>query len=75
MGIMKVSSLILLERRVIVLYNGIDITVDLEVLRFLYKSEYKSELVYVTLLASLFSTCAPRPNLEGSTFLTSPFML
>lgn len=34
-GRMKVSSLILLERGEIVLYNGIDITVDLEVLRFL----------------------------------------
>jgi hypothetical protein len=33
MGIMKVLSLILLERGEIVLYNGIDI--DLEVLRFL----------------------------------------
>jgi hypothetical protein len=35
MGIMKVPSLILLERGEIVLYNGIDIAVDLEVLRFL----------------------------------------
>ena len=34
MGIMKVSSLILLERGEIVLYNVIDITVDLEVLCF-----------------------------------------
>jgi hypothetical protein len=35
MGSMKVSSLILLERGEIVLYNDIRITVDLEVLRFL----------------------------------------
>ena len=34
-GSMMVSSLILLERGEIVLYNGIDITVDLEVLHFL----------------------------------------
>ena len=35
MGIMKVSSLILLERGEIVLYNGIHITVDLAVVCFL----------------------------------------
>ena len=52
MGIMTVSSLILLERGEIVLYIGIDITVDLEILRFLgakirsivrAKAMYKSE--------------------------------
>ena len=51
-GSVEVSSWILLERGEAVLYNGIDITVDLEVLRFLAanirsivrtKAMYKSE--------------------------------
>ena len=54
---MKDSSLILLKRGEIVLYSGIDITVDLEDSRFLgakirsivrTKAMYKSECVYVT---------------------------
>ena len=56
-GSVMVSSWILLERGKIVLYNGIDITVYLEVLRFWgakirsnvqTKAMYKRELVYVT---------------------------
>jgi hypothetical protein len=56
-GTMKASSLILLERGEIVLYNGIHITVDLEMLCFLgdkirsierTSAMYKSELVHVT---------------------------